>query len=386
MRVRWWLLSGAVATGLVAVAVAAGRDHADRPACPLVSRWTRSFTNVISLSLAPDGSRLAVLSAYGTITCLDRAGQLAWQQDAPEATRVLAGPGGRLVVAYAPRRPLASSVWLFDEDGRRLAEIAAPDVVQSLALAGDGRQVAIGLRNAVLVCQRWGDHFDTLRVPVRGAVAQVHFGPERTLYVLTRQSDSLRRCKLSGKTLWKLDFASESEPAMACTPDGRLLVIASRVEGNGLLIRTLLPSGKVAWETRTPGRDPVLRLATDGSALLVAYEHCLAHEEYTYFERRLGYFSLGEERIAWVKGGPYTVALPAALGADGAWVVTLDVKRALRPPQFRLLGRHGERRWIYASAAPVLIATSSLDGRFVAACRSDGVIELIEVMSAPHPG
>ena len=359
-----------------------GRGQARPPAHPLVLRWARPIPRVVGLALSPEGTRLAAITEDRDVILLDQNGETDGRERVAGATHAVVAPRGRLVAVYAARRPLYAAVVLLDRLGRRLGEIDTAASVHAVAVADDGRQVAIGVPEALLVASRQRGGWVTRRHRVHGMVTQVAFGPEGSLLVLTRRPEAIARLDAHGKLLWSLPLPPGSRATMVVPPGGETLFVAHEppTDPSGeIVVRALSASGGALWEEVLPGRGATLRVADDAAALLIAYEHRLEHEARIVYEPRLRYVSLGSSRVFWEKGGGYTSALPATVGAGGAWVATLDASRSLRPPQIRLFGTRGERRWTYRCVAPVAIATSSRDGRTLAIYRTDSVIERIEV-------
>jgi hypothetical protein len=125
-----------------------------------------------------------------------------------------------------------------------------------------------------------------------------------------------------------------------------------------------------------------VRLTAGGSAVLMTYEHRVEHGEQSRYERRLAYFTNKGEG-EWTKGGAFTAPLYVGAAPGGDWIVALEpeerLARGVGLPRFRLFSRSGGRLWIYPCSTPVLIVTASRDGRRIAAYRSDGVVEALQV-------
>ena len=134
------------------------------------------------------------------------------------------------------------------------------------------------------------------------------------------------------------------------------------------------------WYVTRPGQSPLVRLSAGGGTVVLAYMHKVEHAEQYRFQRRLAYLTsapiTGQVQEAWTKGGVYTAPRYVSVDRDSEWLVTLDDRQ---PNFLRLYGRYGEPRWVYTRPADILIATSSSEGRHIAAYRADGVLELLRV-------
>jgi hypothetical protein len=238
--------------------------------------------------------------------------------------------------------------------------------------------VAVAAGSTVTLCRQAGDTVRQRSIKVAGEPTQIQFGPGDSVYVATRRPDQVALVKSTGKVLWRRTAKPGAAFAIAANENGQLLAVASERPDGTVGISLINAANRRLWSSSRPGRSPRVRLASDGSALLLAYEHKVEHQSESRFEQRLAYFDTSNAE-AWTRGGSYNAPLCVSVDRSGDWVVVLDAQRAIGPSRFRLFGERGERRWLYTCDAPVLIASGSPDGRHIAVYRGDGFLEMLLV-------
>lgn len=345
---------------------------------PLSSLWRRPTTDVAGVFVSPDGRRTVTVNRLGGLACFDDLGEPAWSRQLTGVDRVSMSRGGSLTVAYAVRRPLHRGVHFLDEAGRPIFTLENEAPVQSVAVAPDGRLVAVAAGKIMTLCSRAGGAVNKRSITLEGEITHVQLGPADTVYVAARNPDYVALVKSTGKVLWKRSSVQGAGFAIAASEDGKVLGIGSQRPDDVVAVSLVSAKNERLWSAPRPGRSPRVRVSLDGSAVLLAYEHKVEHRLQSRFERRLAYFG-GTNNASWTKGGAFNAPLCVAIDKAGDRVVVLDIQRSTEKPRFRLYGERGERRWLYTCEAPVLIATGSTEGRHIAVYRGDGVLEMIEV-------
>jgi hypothetical protein len=205
-------------------------------------------------------------------------------------------------------------------------------------------------------------------------IHQVAFGPNDTVLVAAGRPPRLARYTLEGAALWRGAARLPDRPRLSTSADGQLIAAAGPMDATGRSeLQFWNASGELLWRIPLAGRDPCIRLAGSGARVLVGYERLIPGANGSRFERVLACFD-GTGQEQWHKGGAFFAPLLVALETQGDWVLSLG-----RQSKFWLLGRSGETRWRYNSAAPVQVAVGSRDGSRVAVYRTDGRLMFFEV-------
>lgn len=366
-----WLL----AMGLFAGAPAGGQ--APEPADPLGLAWSRPVGEVIALAVSPDGSRVLAADRSGTVSCFDAAGSLRWRRMAPGLDSLAISREGRTALLYAARQPHAAAVLLVDDSGAQRHVLQVREPITCAVVAADGTRAVVGAgRHAYYLARRRGV-WKVRAIPCEGEVRQARLAAGDTAFLATARPASVLRVKPGGAVLWRM-VGEASEYTLSASADGRRLAVAAASPSDLLTISLLDVEGRVLWSDRRPGRAPVVHLCQRGGAMVLSYEHRLAHSAETRFERRLWYLG-GDGAHSWTKGGAYTAPLLVAADADGEWVVGLETQRDLGGGPFRLFDRRGQRRWMYAPLGYPLIAAAAADGSRIAAYGVGGRLEVLRV-------
>ncbi len=380
---RVLVTTAALLTGLVTVV----RSQPDDRSEPLHRAWSRPVSRLVSLAVSPGGERVVAADVDGRVRSFDSSGELLWERAAAGVDTVSTSRGGAATLAYAARQPLNRQAHFLDAGGRRTALLELPDAIQAGLVSPDGRYAALACGRKLVFCGRRPDGLRHRVLNLPAEPCQIQFGPADTVYVAYRGEQGVALVKSTGKVLWSRRGRPAASCSISASADGHLLAIASENAVQDEVDVTLVNSrNQRQWSVTRPGRAPRVRLSSGGSAVLLAYEHRVEHNDQSRFERRLAYLA-GETPGAglteeWTKGGAYTAPLYVSVDGRGEWVVALDTQqrfRASRQPDFRLYGRKGERRWIYTSPAEVLIATASLEGRVIATYRADGQLDVLRV-------
>ncbi|MCC2671682.1 MAG: hypothetical protein K0Q72_4153, partial [Armatimonadetes bacterium] len=250
--------------------------------------------------------------------------------------------------------------------------------VETVVMSPDGHLVAVAAGKTVTLCRKVGAAIRSRAIAIEGTPTQVQFGPGDSVYVATRNPDQVALVKSTGKVVWRRTAKPGAEFAIAADELGRLLAVGSQRADGTVAVSLFNSANRRLWSAPRPGRSPRVRLAADGSAVLLAYEHKVEHLAESRFEQRLAYFG-STNAASWTKGGVFNAPLCVAMDRGGDWVVVLDAQRAVELPRFRLYGERGERRWLYTCDAPVLIAAGSSGGRHIAVYRGDGMLEMLHV-------
>lgn len=345
---------------------------------PLSSLWRRKLGGVVAAVVSAQGERTLVVDAEGRLTCIGATGDTIWERAIPGMDRVATSRDGRFCAVYAARRPFLRDVSLLDDRGRTLSTVENSEPVSTAVISPDGHLAAIAAGHTVTLCSRTANEVRERRVDLQGKITQLQFGPGDSVYVAAQSPDYVALVKSTGKVLWRRNSAAGASFAISASEDGRVLAIGSQRPDDLVSLSLVNMGNERLWSAPRPGRSPRVRIAADGSAALLAYEHKVAHRLESRFEQRLAYFGASNNE-SWTKGGAFNAPLCIALDRTGDWVVVLDLQRALDLPRFRLYGERGERRWMYTCAAPVLIASGSSQGRHIAVYRADGVLEMLHV-------
>jgi len=381
VNVRGWIswIGGAVA--LLAGFVTIVQSQPEGTAEPLGMAWSRPMRGTIALAVSPRGERVLAADGQGLVRCYDQRGSVLWERRIPETDSLSVSRDGSLCLAYAARQPLARTVTILDGNGSVLAALPMREPIEMAAVAPDGQRAAVAAGRSLLFCSRRRDGLHFREARVTASPRQVQFGPGDTLYLASEQPASVCLVKSSGKVLWRRPAVSATPPSISASADGRFVAIGTEEEGDNVQVALLDWQQQTQWSRSRPGRAPQVRLCASGTAVVLSYEHRVAHNAQNRFEQRLAYLAgtpEGAVEEPWTKGGAYTAPLYLSVGRQGDWVVALDMQQP-GPPSFRLYGRGGERRWFYTSPTNVLIATASTEGRHIATYRTDGAVEMVRV-------
>lgn len=345
---------------------------------PLSSLWRRKLGGVVATVVSGLGERTLVVDAEGRLTCIGATGETIWERAIPGVDRAATSRDGRFCAVYAARRPFQRDVLLLDERGRTVCTVDNSEPVSTAVISPDGHLAAVAAGHTLTLCSRTGKEVRERRIQLQGKITQLQFGPGDSVYVAAQAPDYVALVKSTGKVLWRRSSESGAAFAISASEDGRMLAIGSQRPDDLVAVSLVSAGNERLWTAPRPGRSPRVRIAADGSAALLAYEHKVEHGAESRFEQRLAYFG-NTPAESWTKGGAFNAPLCIALNRTGEWVVVLDLQRALDLPRFRLYGERGERRWLYKCDAPVLIASGSTEGRHIAVYRADGVLEMLHV-------
>lgn len=356
--------------------VARSQSTAERE--PLSSLWRRKLGGLVATVVSAQGERTLTVDTEGRLTCIGATGQTIWERAIPGVDRVAISRSGEFCAVYAARRPFQRAVLLLDDRGRTLQTVENSEPVSTAVISPDGHLAAMAAGHTVTLCSRTLDKVRERRIQLQGKITQLQFGPGDSVYVAAQNPDYVALVKSTGKVLWRRSSAAGAAFAISASEDGRVLAIGSQRPNDVVALSLVNVGNERLWSAPRPGRSPRVRIAADGSAAILAYEHKVEHGQESRFEQRLAYFGASNNE-AWTKGGAFNAPLCIALERTGDWVVVLDLQRARDLPRFRLYGERGERRWVYTCEAPVIIAAGSTDGRHIAVFRSDGVLEMLHV-------
>ncbi|MFN3652832.1 MAG: hypothetical protein ACK47B_24910 [Armatimonadota bacterium] len=361
---------------------------APEPRQPLAQAWSRPLADVVGVTVTPDGARVLAVVKGGRILAHDRAGEVVWERQLKGVDSLAAGPEGSMVVAYTERDPRRRQVHFLTGYGLHFHTLEPTEPVRSAIVSPDGRFAAIIAGSSVLFCGRGPDGRVKVKVlDPKGDPAQLRFGQDDSLYVVTRSPMAVRRIKSTGRELWSMEEPGVRRYSIDASRDGRTVAVVSERTNGQLFLELLTSARSRRWRLNLPpGHDPWVRLSADEAAAAVSYEHPEDERDVTGVARRLAYYSGPGE--GWVKGGPFQSPIGICVGPGGEWVVALDPDPS-GGGALRLFGRDGQRRWPYALQGDVLIAAAALDGGTVALYRSDGVLEAVEVTAesgnSPEP-
>ncbi|MGV3723933.1 MAG: PQQ-binding-like beta-propeller repeat protein, partial [Actinomycetota bacterium] len=345
---------------------------------PLSSLWRRKLNGVVAAVVSARGNRTLAVDAEGRLTCIGNQGETIWERAIPGVDRVATSRDGKFCAVYAARRPFLRDVSLLDDRGRTVCTVANSEPVSTAVISPDGHLAAVAAGHTVTLCSRTAKEVRERRIELQGTITQLQFGPGDSVYVAAQAPDYVALVKSTGKVLWRRNSEPGAAFAISASEDGRVLAIGSQRPDDLVALSLVSVGNQRLWSTPRPGRSPRVRIAADGSAVLLAYEHKVEHRMESRFEQRLAYFGTSNNE-SWTKGGAFNAPLCIALDRTGDWVVVLDLQRALDLPRFRLYGERGERRWMYTCDAPVLIASGSTEGRHIAVYRADGMLEMLHV-------
>lgn len=371
--------AGIVLALLSALLTAAGASSQPAPPRePLSSLWRRAVPGVVEVAVSTDGSRTFTADGQGRLSCFDAAGEPLWTVPLPGINRIATSRQGTLTAAYGARRPLYRKVHLLDAAGKVVHVLENDAPIESAIVSPGGHLVAVAAGRTLTLCSRTGTEVRQKRIPLEGTVRQIQFGPGDSVYVAAQEPDYVALVKSTGKVLWKRQSTAGAAFAIAASEDGKLLGIGSQRADGTVAVSVVDAKNERLWSAPRPGRAPRVRISLDGSAVLLAYEHKVEHGNESRFERRLAYFGTPLQQ-SWTKGGHFSAPLCVAIHEAGDWVVVLDNQSSHQLPRFRLYGERGERRWLYTSEAPVLIAAGAPAGKHFAVYRADGILEMIQV-------
>ena len=354
---------------------------------PLSVAWSRPQRDIVALAISAEGSRLVAADANGFLRCWDQAGELCWERRMPGVDQLSISRDGSLTLAYASRQPRRRQVSFLDRAGRLFYVMEAPAPVSMALASQDGRFAAVAAGASVLFWGRGPRGVRQRRIVLEGKPRQIQFGPGDSIYAACLDLGCVIHIKSTGHVLWRHNLPERRLSSISASENGRLLAIAGEHPEGGVTVTLIDSQDTTHWSVTRPGRAPLVRLAADGNAALLAYEHRFEHNSERRFLRRL-YFGApgpipGEAQELWTKGGAFTAPYYVSVDRKGEWVVALDAQAQRADgsgqPTFRLYGRSGERKWMYASPTGILIAIGSTDGRHIAAYRADGVVELLRV-------
>ncbi len=363
---------------VLAAARGAGAQQVQTGGEPLVSLWQWPLRRVVEVAVAVDGSRVIAVDREGWVLCFSRSGQRLWRQSIPNTERVIIARDGLLALAYGVRNPHNCRVTFLDRRGRRFARVDLNEPPRYVAVAPDGGGAAIAAGSSVVLCSRTPEGIRTRVVDVPGAPAQIAVGPNGGYFVALQSPPEVRLIRSDGSTAWKRTTPGARACSVSSSTRGKHVAVAVDGPDEDVSVTLLTEHNRTLWSATRPGRFPKIRLSPDGSTTILSYEHRLDHEGDRRFERKLSFLPTGGT-TTWTKGGAYTSPLGLGVTDGGAWVTALDARADGNPPRLRLFSREGVTRYSLPFLVGVLIATSSADGRCVAAYRQDGVLELFEL-------
>jgi hypothetical protein len=364
-----------LAGGLLSVPRAAAQNPADRE--PIAAAWSRPAPGLVGLAVSPDGQRVVGTLLDGTVRGYDAFGSILWELPDADADTAAVSRRGSMTVAYALRQPLSRKAYFLDESGKRLGTVEPADPIEGAAVSSNGRYAALVAGKNLIFCSRIAKGVTKRTLPLPGRPVQVQMGPDDTAYVACVEPDYMALVKSDGKELWRRQEPGAARYAISASEEGRHVAVSAELGADQ--IRTWLLSSKsaVRWADIRPGRKPRPRVSANGTAVVLSYEFRVESPRGPRMEQRLTYLGPGVGG-AWPKGGPFNTPLQVAIERDGDWLVALDQPRG-QSPRFRLYGKNGERRWLYASPSNILIAAASSEGRAISTYRADGVLELLRV-------
>jgi hypothetical protein len=332
------------------------------------------------LAPSPEGSRLVWLDREGGITCIDPSGIPLWRHAMAGATRLVVGPEARLTAAYRQDSPLHPELMLIGAQGKTLLLLDCGGPIESVAIAPDGKRVAVGGGAGTLdVLVASGGGWKQRRLPAPGAVGQVLFGGGGELYFSTTGPAGLGRIAPDGKRDWYFAQGGNVEYLIAVSPDGSGIAVAERprlARGAGTLsLRNR--KGRLLWSKALTGRPCTVRVTQGGNRTIVGVERASPSGRLALGDRWLSCFGPDGQRL-WRKGGTFfSDPLLVAVDQDGKRILSLA-----RQSQFYLLGEQGSIWWRKSLPSPVQIAVSSVDGSSVAVLFADGQLAWLQTSRA----
>ena len=354
---------------------------------PLGMAWSRPLERGVALSVSPEGERVLAADAAGQVRCYDGRGSLLWERRFEGVDSLATGRRGGRTLAYTTRHPLFRRVFFLNDAGESLGAPELPAPIESAVVSPDGKFAVVVADRLAVFYSRGPKGLRHRTVSLPEVPGQMQLGPGDSIYVTCEKARCVMRVKSNRKVLWRRPLRKTALRTISASEDGRLLAIGTDEPADQVGVRLIDSNNRERWALTRPGRAARVRLSPAGTAVLLAYEHKVEHEERSRFERRLTYLRVtgnGEwVEETWTKGGAYTAPMYVSVARDGEWVVALDAQQpgafGVRRHNFRLYGRGGERRWIYSSSQAILLATASLNGRHIATYRADDVVELVRV-------
>jgi hypothetical protein len=367
------------------------------PAEPIRELWRRPVDNVQSLAISPDGSRCAVVTWRGVVSCW-AGGRLSWKRTIPGAEEVVLGTGGRAVV-YTPLDLLRRDLVVLDPQGSTARRITVAGPISAVALSPDGLTVAAGSAGGALEIHALDGPASPARTLVRGSIQQLSFDATGGLLATTAQPAWIVALTADGKVRWRhpapagTEFrigapargaGAESLTVVAVTaavePDpGRASDVdpgdnaAPESDPDRIEIVAFSPTGKPVWRRRLQGRDPHLGLMAASGQVVIGYERADRRGLVLRYDRALACLAR-DGSPQWQRGDLLYEPLLVSASPRGDAILSLGAGN-----RFWLLSSRGESLWSYTAAAPIRMACASADGTAVAIVTSDGHLAMLKV-------
>ncbi len=364
--------------GLGAASRASAQPDPSLP--PLVSLWIAPSPDLVEVTLTPDGSRVLLLDRAGKLQCRNQEGAILWTQLLPGTDRVLSSRRGGVTLAYSRRQAHQRRAAFIDASGRHFYTLELSEPIETAAVSPDGRHAMLAAGKSVIFSSPENGTVRYRSVATPGFPRQLFHGRGDTFYSVCRDPNVTVLLKSSGKVLWRHSDAGSSYQSASVSLDGQVLGLAAEQRDGTISVALWQQEGRPRFLAERPGRKPRLRVAGNGQAAALAYEHQSRHDTTVNYGQRLALLTVEDGSIGgWSKGGAFTAPLFVGLDREARWVIALDTQRRREPPRIRLFGRAGEKRYSIDSAADILIAASAADGSTFATYRADGKVEMFAV-------
>lgn len=354
---------------------------------PLQEKWARNSTSAIDLAVGPGGTAVLALGLDGVLRAYGSGGSLAWNAPASAADRVVLSPGGGLALLYARENGSHTLLKGLDRAGGVAFRFDTGAPVRTVAVSPDESVVAAAAGKEIIILSREEDEWDARRVHLPEPASAIACFDSAGLIVLLGGGQVLTRMDALGRVIWSRRLSSAAT-SLSVSSNGRSALSLRQPGRIRLEIRS--PAGQLLYTGDRPGQSGSVHLSAGGSAVYMPYDLSGSQPgEDSLVQPRLAFYLLTPDgrrlRSSWVKGGAFTRPVPVAVTAEGDYMVTLDAQPRRRRAHFRLFDSAGNRQWLHRCPAYTELARASPDGRWIGLYRTDGRLELLEVVPVSTP-
>lgn len=354
------------------ISAAAGPDE------PLRERWSLRTDSLVDLAVSDQARRCVTVTLSGHARAYGENGEHRWSHASPYADQVALSRDGELAVIYAAGSIHSSSLIAFDGEGVEVLRRDMGQPILGVVITEPDRQIAVLLRDRILLLRRTGDKWDAIPVRTPEPVAHLTAGAAGSLYAGLAAQPVICRIDAGGRIAWSRRL---SEPVAGLAAAGsvpRLVVSSEQSEQIRLQVFDL--NGTRIYNKIVTGVRPVARLADSGRALYLSYR--LKSGEESAAQQRLAYLQIGDDSrlsTGWFKGGLFTTLVPLAMNEGASRLIAFDVDRSSRRARYRLFDETGQRVWTHHCRSHPLLARSAPDGTALGLYRNDGRLEILEI-------
>lgn len=330
---------------------------------------------------------MLALGLDGVLRAYESRGVLAWNAPASAADRVVLSPKGGLAVLFALENGSHTILKGLDRAGGVVFRFDAAAPIRSVSVSPDETVVAAAAGKELIILSRQEEKWNPKPVHLPEPASAIACFDAGGLIVLLGGGQVLTRMDARGSVIWSRRLSSAAT-SLSVSSNGRSALSLRQPGRIRLEIRS--PAGQLLYTGDRAGQNGSVHLSAGGSAVYLPYDLPGSQPgEDLLVQPRLAFYRLTPDgrriQSSWVKGGAFTRPVPVAVTAEGDYMVTLDAQPRRRRAHFRLFDSAGNRQWLHRCPAFTELATASPDGRWIGLYRTDGRLELLEVVPVLTP-